>query len=265
MAVEHLPSPSSASSRRLKRLMPPTSELPDDAVAAQMTRSTRDAVGLCACAPDAPVVVFVSKMISVPGSSLPRCQHPCLSIPSLLLLLLASLPSCSASPSVFAPPPSMFFPSRCSVPSPSLLASSSPPLPSYISPHLRPALVTPESNPSWPPPYPSSAPLGRSSFFPFCHSSSLPSPSYHAFLPYSSLVRCPSPSPPSLPKDHLLSALTTHQIAGSRETLCPRQERSSSPLAESSLGRSAWGSASTSSARLTALRGPGEGRGGQPS
>lgn len=83
MAVQHMPSPAEAAPIRIPRLMGSTTpaactaaaealaaQLPADAAA--VLRRTEASLLSCSTADDAPVVVYVSKMVSVPVSLLPR-------------------------------------------------------------------------------------------------------------------------------------------------------------------------------------------------
>ncbi|DBA75465.1 TPA: hypothetical protein ACH3X1_010720 [Trebouxia sp. C0004] len=76
MAVEHLPDPASAAPGRLARLLPPQQlhlkgvQLPKDLQ--QALDSAEHGVGSCNTSPEAPCVVYVSKMVAVPAAALPR-------------------------------------------------------------------------------------------------------------------------------------------------------------------------------------------------
>eukprot|EP00873_Tetraselmis_striata_P038957 jgi/Tetstr1/459221/TSEL_000031.t1 len=77
MVTEQLPSPPAAAPERLARLLPAQpdlSELPpaDAGRVRAMVRRVSASVGCCGSGDDAPVVVYVSKMISVPATTLPR-------------------------------------------------------------------------------------------------------------------------------------------------------------------------------------------------
>lgn len=76
MAAEHLPSPLAAAPERYARLLPPRGEaLKGAELGAELAASldaTEEAVRRCAAAPDAPLVLYVSKMVAVPASALPR-------------------------------------------------------------------------------------------------------------------------------------------------------------------------------------------------
>lgn len=77
MVTEQLPSPPAAAPERLARLLPAQpdlSELPpaDAGRVRAMVRRVNASVGCCGSGDDAPVVVYVSKMISVPATTLPR-------------------------------------------------------------------------------------------------------------------------------------------------------------------------------------------------
>lgn len=77
MAAEHLPSPLAAAPERLPRLLPPRREAlkglePSPELAAALDASEA-ALGACDGSPDAPTVLYVSKMVAVPASALPRC------------------------------------------------------------------------------------------------------------------------------------------------------------------------------------------------
>ncbi|DBB16984.1 TPA: hypothetical protein ACH3X3_014090 [Trebouxia sp. C0006] len=76
MAVEHLPDPASAAPGRLARLLPPQQlhlkglQLPKDLQ--QALESAEHGVESCSTSPEAPCVVYVSKMVAVPAAALPR-------------------------------------------------------------------------------------------------------------------------------------------------------------------------------------------------
>ncbi|KAL0021764.1 hypothetical protein WJX79_006221 [Trebouxia sp. C0005] len=76
MAVEHLPDPASAAPGRLARLLPPQQlhlkgvQLPKDLQ--QALDSAEHGVESCNTSPEAPCVVYVSKMVAVPAAALPR-------------------------------------------------------------------------------------------------------------------------------------------------------------------------------------------------
>lgn len=76
MAVEHLPSPAAAAPERFSRLLPPRAEhLKGAEISAELQGSldaTEAAVRGCTTAGEAPLVVYVSKMVAVPASALPR-------------------------------------------------------------------------------------------------------------------------------------------------------------------------------------------------
>lgn len=77
MAAGHLPSPLAAASERMARLLPPrVTQLKTADVAAELAASldaTDAAVRECDSSPDSPLVLYVSKMVAVPASALPRC------------------------------------------------------------------------------------------------------------------------------------------------------------------------------------------------
>ncbi|GAB4820198.1 hypothetical protein N2152v2_007244 [Parachlorella kessleri] len=76
MAAEHLPSPVAAAPDRLPRLLPPrTLALKGHEVTqqlAQLLEATEAALRRCSADPEAPCVVYVSKMVAVPANALPR-------------------------------------------------------------------------------------------------------------------------------------------------------------------------------------------------
>ena len=76
MAVEHLPSPAAAAPERVSRLLPPRAEhLKLSELSPELQGSldaTEASVWGCSTAEDAPLVVYVSKMVAVPASALPR-------------------------------------------------------------------------------------------------------------------------------------------------------------------------------------------------
>jgi hypothetical protein len=65
-----------AAPERVPRLLPPRSEalrgVPLPAPAQRQLAAMEAAVGRCDLSPDAPLVVYVSKMVAVPASALPR-------------------------------------------------------------------------------------------------------------------------------------------------------------------------------------------------
>lgn len=77
MAAEHLPSPTAAAPERFSRLLPPREQhvkaLTMPAELAAGLDAVEAAVRGCDPSPDAPLVLYVSKMVAVPASALPRC------------------------------------------------------------------------------------------------------------------------------------------------------------------------------------------------
>lgn len=80
MAAEHLPSPAAAAPERFARLLPPRERAVKGAAlsrerAAELAASldaVEAAVRGCDPSPDAPMVLYVSKMVAVPANALPR-------------------------------------------------------------------------------------------------------------------------------------------------------------------------------------------------
>lgn len=79
MAAEHLPSPLAAAPERYARLLPPRPEQLKAAAAAEggaelaaSLDAVEGAVRRCDTAADAPLVLYVSKMVAVPAAALPR-------------------------------------------------------------------------------------------------------------------------------------------------------------------------------------------------
>lgn len=79
MAAEHLPSPLSAAPERYARLLPPRPEQlkaaaaeEGGAVLASSLDAVEGAVRRCDTEADAPLVLYVSKMVAVPAAALPR-------------------------------------------------------------------------------------------------------------------------------------------------------------------------------------------------
>ncbi|KAL3134116.1 hypothetical protein ABBQ32_008537 [Trebouxia sp. C0010 RCD-2024] len=76
MAVEHLPDPATAAPGRLARLLPPQQLHLKGAQLSKDLQEALDAaekgVERCNTSPEAPVVVYVSKMVAVPAAALPR-------------------------------------------------------------------------------------------------------------------------------------------------------------------------------------------------
>lgn len=84
----HLPpfSAQAAAPERLPRLLPPREAHLKGAqlgagVQAELDR-TEAALAACDSSPDAPLVVYVSKMVAVPAAALPRCR-PSVSYPRI--------------------------------------------------------------------------------------------------------------------------------------------------------------------------------------
>lgn len=77
MAVEHLPSPVVAAPERLPRLLPPRREalkgLPESPALRASLDAGEAALRACSADSEAPVVLYVSKMVAIPASALPRC------------------------------------------------------------------------------------------------------------------------------------------------------------------------------------------------
>lgn len=77
MAAEHLPSPTAAAPERFSRLLPPREQhvkavdMPAELAAG--LDAAEAAVRGCDPSPDAPLVLYVSKMVAVPANALPRC------------------------------------------------------------------------------------------------------------------------------------------------------------------------------------------------
>lgn len=76
MAAEHLPSPKAAAPERLPRLLPPRGAgLQGREAAPELEAALEAAEGAlraCSTDPQAPCVVYVSKMVAVPANALPR-------------------------------------------------------------------------------------------------------------------------------------------------------------------------------------------------
>lgn len=84
MAAEHLPSPLAAAPERYARLLPARPEPLKAAVAAEggaelaaSLDAVEGVVRRCETAADAPLVLYVSKMVAVPAAALPRCAASC--------------------------------------------------------------------------------------------------------------------------------------------------------------------------------------------
>ena len=77
MAAQHLPSPAAAAPLRVHRLLPPRKDALKGLEETREVRAALDAVeaavASCDASEDAPAVVYVSKMVAVPASALPRC------------------------------------------------------------------------------------------------------------------------------------------------------------------------------------------------
>lgn len=76
MAADHLPSPRAAAPDRLPRLLPPQGLAlgghAADPALQQALAKAEAALRACSTDPEAPCVVYVSKMVAVPAGALPR-------------------------------------------------------------------------------------------------------------------------------------------------------------------------------------------------